>query len=59
MCDNPHSTKKWSMGLLLKWRNKNGRSATAGNLVEKLFQAWKITSDCLDPEIVRKSWEKL
>jgi len=47
------------MEFLLKWRDKNGHSATAGNLVEKLFQAWIITPDCLDPEIVRNSWDKL
>jgi hypothetical protein len=47
------------MGLLLKWRNKNGSSATAGNLVEKLFQAWKITPECIDPKFVRNSWDKL
>ena len=58
-CDNPHSTTIWSMELLLKWKDKNGHSATAGNLVEKLFQAWKINSDCLDPEIVKNSWDQL
>jgi hypothetical protein len=47
------------MELLLKWKDKNGHSATAGNLVEKLFQAWKITPECLEPKIVRYSWDKL
>ena len=47
------------MEFLLKWRDKYQQSATAGNLVDKLFQAWKITPECIDPKFVRNSWDKL
>jgi hypothetical protein len=47
------------MEFLLKWKDNNKHSPTAGNLVEKLFQAWKITPECLEPKIVRYSWDKL
>ena len=34
--NDPHSAESWSYGLLKKWRDKNGPSATAGNLLEIL-----------------------
>ena len=59
MRDHLLSKKAWSMEFLLKWRDKYQQSATAGNLVDKLFQAWKITPECIDPKFVRNSWDKL
>jgi hypothetical protein len=26
----------------MKWKNKNGNSATVGNLLKQLFEAWKM-----------------
>jgi hypothetical protein len=39
----------------MKWRNKNGSSATAGNLKEKL----KDVRQCFDKGRFQEAWDKL
>jgi hypothetical protein len=39
----------------MKWRNKNGSSATAGNLKEKL----KEIPQCFDQKRFLEAWDKL
>ena len=54
-CKHPHSPDSWSQELLLKWSNKNGPSATAGNLLEIL----KEIPQCFDQKVLREAWDKL
>jgi hypothetical protein len=57
--DNPHQAKSCSYQLLIKWKNKNGSSATLGNLLEKLFDASQATPEYIYKQDVRKAWDKL
>ena len=57
--DNHHDAKSSSYHLLMKWKNKNGSSATLGNLLEKLFDASQATPEYIYKQGVRKAWDKL
>ena len=57
--DNHHDAKSSSYHLLMKWKNKNGPSATLGNLLEKLFDASQATPEYIYKQNVRKAWDKL
>ena len=39
---HPRSPESICSELLMKWKNKNGNSATVGNLLKQLFEAWKM-----------------
>jgi len=55
----PHSTGSICSELLIKWKNKNGNSATVGNLLEQLFEAWKLNKESIDQDKIVEALDNI
>jgi len=44
---------------LIKWKNKNGNSATVGNLLEQLFEAWKLNKESIDQDKIVEALDNI
>lgn len=56
---HPKSPMSICIDLLNKWKNKNGSSATVGNLLEQLFKAWQMNTGSIHHDEIVKALDKL
>lgn len=56
---HPKSPMSICIDLLNKWKNKNGSSATVGNLLEQLFEAWQMNPGSIHYDEIVKALDKL
>jgi len=56
---HPRSPGSICSELLIKWKNKNGNSATVGNLLEQLFEAWKINPGSIHQDKVEEALDNI
>lgn len=56
---HPKSPMSICIDLLNKWKNKNGSSATVGNLLEQLFEAWQMNPGSIHHDEIVKALDKL
>ena len=56
---HPRSPGSICSELLIKWKNKNGNSATVGNLLEQLFEAWKLNKEYIDQDKIVEALDNI
>ena len=56
---HPRSPGSICSEILIKWKNKNGNSATVGNLLKPLFEAWKMSQESIHQDRVVEALDNI